>query len=242
MHTVRDLRPDELPLAVDLLVRAFDEDPALRWLVPDDDARRRVAPVLATAWVTYALRWGRVWCTDRVEAVALRRPPGAEHLHAWRLLACGFWRVPFVLGIAGTLRLLRAGAAADARHRAGMPGPHWYCWLLAVHPDHQGEGLSTALVDHTFARADADGVPCWLESTNLRAVRVHRHHGWQVHGAAPVPGTSLQVWTMIRRPARVARQGAKWRAIAASASDTPDFVDIRATKAGRGNEGTASSS
>lgn len=201
MTTVRDLRPEEVPRAADLLARAFDEDPALRWLAPDDDTRRRVAPVLAGCWLAYGLRWGRVWCTDDVAAVAVRRPPGAEHLGLGRLLAVGFWRVPLLLGLAGALRLLRAAVAADARHRAALTGPHWYCWLLAVHPDRQGEGLASALVAHTFARADADGVPCWLESTRPGAVRVHRHHGWQVLGADPIPGTTLPVWTMVRHPA-----------------------------------------
>ncbi len=200
MTTVRDLRPDELLAATRVLVHAFDEDPALRWLLPDDHERARAAPHLARCWLEYGLRYGRVWCTDGVEAVAVRRPPGAEGLDGWGLLRSGGLRAAWALGPAAVLRMLRAGVAADARHADAVQGPHWYCWLLAVAPEHQGKGLAGALVDHTFAAADRDGVPCYLESTNPRSVAVHRHHGWRVVDDGPVPGTALQVWSMVRAP------------------------------------------
>ncbi len=196
---IRDLRPSELPAATRLLVSAFEDDPALRWLLPDPAVRASAAPLLAEGWLRYALRWGRVWCTDGLEAVAVRRPPGAEHLHLWGLIWAGLWRLPLLLGVAGTFRLLAGGAAADARHHAAVQGPHWYCWLLAVHPDHRGRGHAGELVAHTFAQADADGVPCYLESTNPRSVAMHRHHGWRV--AATSRDGGLQVWSMVRAKA-----------------------------------------
>lgn len=198
---VRDLTEADLPAATTVLVRAFDADPALRWLLPDSEHRRTASPVLARCWLRYGMRYGRAWCTDRVEAVAVRRPPGSEDVYAWGLLRSGGLSVLWALGVLGSLRLLLAAFSSDLRHADGVRGSHWYCWLLAVHPDHQGKGHASELVSHTFAHADADRVPCFLEATNPRSVEVHRRHGWRVASFGTLPGTDLAVWGMVRSPA-----------------------------------------
>lgn len=198
---VRDLHPTELDRATEVLVHAFDEDPALRHVLPDAEVRRRVGPRLARAWLTYAMRYGRVFVTDGLEGVALRRPPGQEHLSVWGLIVCGFLPVLWALGPRAVWKLLVAGHVTDARHQAAVSEPHWYCWLLAVDPKHQGEGHGGALIRHTFAQADRQGRLCYLETSSERALSCHRRHGWEVVDAGVVPGTDLMVWNMVRRPA-----------------------------------------
>jgi GNAT superfamily N-acetyltransferase len=206
--TVRDLTEADLDRAVDVLCAAFDDDPALRFLLPDDDTRRAVAPRLARASCRYAMAHGVAWCTDDVDAVALRRPPGAEDLDAWGVVTSGLAALPFLLGPAATWRLARADWETSRRHAAALSEPHWYLWNLAVRPDRQGTGLGSALMAHTFAQADHDGVPCYLETTNPRSLAIHRAHGFDVVAAGPIPGTPLTVWSMVRRARAARRQAA----------------------------------
>lgn len=197
---VRDLQSHEIPAAVRVLEHAFAADPSLLHLLPDPAERAWIGPALAHGWVRYAMGWGRAWCTDGLEGVALRRPPGAEGFDPWGVIASGMWQAPLLLGPAGTTRLVRAAAAMDARHARAVQGPHWYCWLLAVDPARQGGGHGGALMAHTFDRADADGVPCYLETTSERALSVHLAHGYAIVDDDAIPGTDLRVWSLLRRP------------------------------------------
>ena len=53
--------------------------------------------------------------------------------------------------------------------------PHWYLNLLATHPDWQRQGLGSALMDVMFERADADGLPCYLETETPENVAYYMH-------------------------------------------------------------------
>lgn len=197
---VRPLRPTESDVAARRLTLAFDSDPALHWLLPDAEHRAEAAPRIASAYVEYALRHGIVWCTDDLSGVALRRPPGEERLHAHGILTSGLAWLPFHLGWAGTLRLLEVEEKTSRWHEDALGGPHWYLWTIAVDPARQGEGIGSALMRHTFATADADGLPCYLETTHPRALAIHRSHGFEVVHEARIRG-ELPVWSMVR-PAR----------------------------------------
>ena len=54
-----------------------------------------------------------------------------------------------------------------ARVRKDWMGDEKYIYLntLVIHPDHQGHGIGSALLRWVIARTEADGVPCWLNSS-----------------------------------------------------------------------------
>jgi GNAT superfamily N-acetyltransferase len=65
---------------------------------------------------------------------------------------------------------------ADEIHKRIMPDPHWYPVVLGVGPACQGQGIGSALIQPVLKRADADGVPCYLEAvTDLKSSRLPRH-------------------------------------------------------------------
>ena len=49
-----------------------------------------------------------------------------------------------------------------------------------------------------LARANAEGVPCYLEMQNVRNVRFYRKQGFRVVSDGEVPGHGLRVWTKLR--------------------------------------------
>jgi len=201
MSSVRDLREDEIPQATSIIARAFARDPALSFLLPDPSDRLRTGTRMVASWIRYCRGWGAAWCTDGLEGVALRRPPGSPGLHPWGVVASGMVWAPLWLGLAATVRLVRAAVETGRRHATAVRRPHWYLWMIAVAPEAQGHGHGGALMAHTFERADREGVPCFLETTSPRALDIHAAHGFEVAAEGLVPGTDLQVWSMVR-PAR----------------------------------------
>jgi ribosomal protein S18 acetylase RimI-like enzyme len=79
--------------------------------------------------------------------------------------------------------------------------PHWYLALLGTHPDHQGQGLGTAVVAPGIAAADAEGVGCYLESSKEANVPYYERLGFEVIGTYDVDrGSGPRLWLMWRDP------------------------------------------
>lgn len=187
MHVRRATPDDELRLRV-TAVRAFVDDPVMRWLYPDDDVF--FAPggeVLRSAmrgWVGL----GEVWCTDDAVAVAVWIPPGRPEIE--------FETDPRTDGPDPALeeRFAILGPLMEANT---PPEPHWYLQLLATHPDWQRQGLGAALMAAMFERAEAEGLPCYLETETVENVAYYRHHGFDVRSEWDVP-TGPHMWGMYR--------------------------------------------
>lgn len=65
-----------------------------------------------------------------------------------------------------------------ARH---MSGPSWHLDFLARNPDKPPiPGSITAVLKPYLDQAAAAGIPAWLEATNLQAVRVYKHFGFEL--------------------------------------------------------------
>jgi GNAT superfamily N-acetyltransferase len=176
-------------------IRAFVDDPVLRWLYPDDAEfeadRGAVMRIPMLRWVAH----GETWTTEDAVAVAAWVPPGRPEVDvdvgpipdhpAWRLA-----RFDALRGVM---------SANTPRER------HWYLNLLATHPDWQRQGLGGALMSLMFERADRDGLACYLETETPENVAYYRHHGFDIRTEWDVPPDGPHMWGMLRAPAQSAR-------------------------------------
>ena len=67
-------------------------------------------------------------------------------------------------------------------------------------PDHQGQGLASAVMQPVLTRCDAEGVPAYLESTKERNVGFYEGHGFVVRSEEQIPLGGPQLWLMWREP------------------------------------------
>src|SRR6266849_3061500 len=63
-------------------------------------------------------------------------------------------------------------------------------------------GMAGLLIQPTLARADAEGLPCYLETENPRNVPFYQKHGFKVMSEGEVTSCRLHVWSMLREPKR----------------------------------------
>jgi ribosomal protein S18 acetylase RimI-like enzyme len=87
----------------------------------------------------------------------------------------------------------------EPTHERLVPEPHWYLMILGVDPPHQGRGVGGTLIRPTLARADAEGVRCYLETAKERNLAFYRRHGFEVAAEDDVPD-GPHVWMMTREP------------------------------------------
>jgi ribosomal protein S18 acetylase RimI-like enzyme len=94
-----------------------------------------------------------------------------------------------------TLRFLRLDRETRKRH---PHYDHWYLWFLGVDPERQGQGIGSVLLRSLSAKAEASGVPCYLETDKLSSVRIYERHGYVVHSEEVFPNFDLRIWFMNR--------------------------------------------
>lgn len=208
MQVRRATRTDLSQLCV-TAVKAFGEDPVMRWLYPDDDEYFQPGGEIMRPAMIGWIEHNEVWCTDDCAALAVWIQPGRPEAPEGET----------------------AGApppSPELLDRFGIIGPlmsehspvedHWYLQLLATHPDWQRQGHGAALMASKFAESDAEGIPCHLETETLVNVAYYRRHGFDVHaefdiptgdhehrfssfGGDPADEIGPHMWGMLRPPA-----------------------------------------
>lgn len=95
--------------------------------------------------------------------------------------------------------LPRALVTITKMERRHLAEPHLYVPYVGVVPEAQGAGLGTRLLGRTLGRADAAGMPTYLEATSERNAALYQRLGFEHLGAFTVLG-SPPLWPMRRPP------------------------------------------
>jgi ribosomal protein S18 acetylase RimI-like enzyme len=198
-RTIRPIARADLAAAVGALVRAFDDDPAMTWIFPDDQMRRRRLPGFFAATLRgTSLRYEGtevVAAGSAVLGAAIWLPPGTWRPPLWRQLA-GLPAVALRL----RSRLPVASAFYGALVRLHPERPHWYLSGIGTDPPVQGTGVGGALMRSRLVRCDAARQPAYLESSKERNVPFYERHGFRVTGELSIPRGGPTLWLMWREP------------------------------------------
>lgn len=195
-----DVRPataDDIPTLQDVVARAFVTDPVMSWIFRDDETRLdRLRMLMGGALERVFLPHETSYTTADLAGAALWAPPG-------------HWKTPddVVAELAPVMaqsfdaeeldRLLTFFGLMEDEHPADTD--HWYLGVLAADPERQGQGIGTACMRPILERADAEGMPSYLESSNERNVPLYERNGFRVTGIIDMPG-GPSLWLMWREP------------------------------------------
>ncbi len=198
-RSVRAPRRADVPATAAMLARAFDDDPVMIWIFPDDRTRlRRLSAFFAASMRGTSFRHEAteiLLAGGQVLGCGNWLPPGAWRLSGWQQLAT-------LPGYARTLRS-RLGVASVTYSmflRAHPHQPHWYLAGLGTDPPAQGTGVGSELMRSRLARCDAAGLPAHLEASKERNVPFYAGHGFRVTGELRIPDGGPTVWLMWRDP------------------------------------------
>ncbi len=178
--------------ALKTVMLAFSGDPAARTMYPDAVGYLAGFPGFAERFGGKAFELGTAYGTACGGGVALWLPPG-EHVD----------QDPIERHMMATVdpeRLEEMGAGMADMAAYHPEEPHWYLAVLGVDPGKQGKGLGGALLAHTLAQADAEGMPAYLESSNPRNVSLYLRYGFEPLGTIDIGGQPIM--TPMLRPAR----------------------------------------
>lgn len=187
--------------ASEVVARAFHDDPLATWLLPDESKRLDVQRWMAAAELRYALSHGEAYTTaGEVEGIALWIPPGKYPMSLSRLLLAGWILAPLRMGMTTFRRFMNVANCYERLHRRNVPRRHWYLMTLTVDPPRQGQGIGSALVGPVLARADAEGLSCYLETEKEMNLSFYSRHGFEVVVEGDLPNGGPRFWTLKREP------------------------------------------
>lgn len=194
---IERLQPGRLDEASRVLARAFHEDPAWRWVIPDARRRERLLPWLFA--VGFEITVADVWTTTgEVLGAARWLPPGRAPMRIAPALFA-FLATPVRLGSA-TGRFFAYGRAVENLRAQVAPGPHWYLAGIGVDPSRRRSGIGRLLMQPGLDHSRADGVPCALLTNNEANLDFYTAHGFQVVREGRTPEDGPHAWMMRRRP------------------------------------------
>lgn len=156
------------------LVAAFEADAAARALYPADADYARHFPGFVDALGGRAFDAGAVDRDAHDRGAALWIPPGVEPDDE----ALG----TFLEATLPSERLAQFAAGFELQAGLHPLEPHWYLPWIGVRPEAQGMGLGAWLLRRGLARADAEGMPAYLEATNRRNAALYARQGFEVIG------------------------------------------------------------
>ena len=198
---VTHLIANDVTRAGEVLGRAFFDDPMTEYMFPDESARERPNRWLMEKGAVYGLRYGEVYTTSGVDGAAVWLPPGDTDMPMLRMIRAGMAMAPIRIGIRAFRRFIAITDFVEELHHRDMAAKHWYLMLLGVDPDRQGQGIGGVLIEPVVSRADASGLPCYLETMKEINVTFYKKHGFDVVWEGDIPSTGLYLWTMRREPA-----------------------------------------
>lgn len=189
-----------MPKLAAVFADAFVDDPVFCFLRPGrlrQEARLRA--MFAAELELYVLRnGGTLWTTSGYDGAVAELPPDrwempttASGKEALRWLRAFRTRLP---------RAIRVQKTMASRH---IREPHFYVRTVGVRRAMQGRGVGSMLMQQTLGRADAAGLPTYLEASSERSAALYERLGFVHIGVFELPEGGPPVWPM-RRPAKAA--------------------------------------
>jgi GNAT superfamily N-acetyltransferase len=177
--------------AAAVITRAFAADPICRWFIVDEARYQTFFPPFVRAFGGAAFDHGTADVADDFAGVALWLPPGAKPDED----EMGGIAVQAIPPDEQEERF----ALIEQQSAMHPTFPHWYLPLIGVDVTQQGRGYGSALLRYALERADADGVPAYLEATTRQNRKLYERHGFEPIGVIQ-HGSSPPMWPMIRKP------------------------------------------
>jgi ribosomal protein S18 acetylase RimI-like enzyme len=178
-----------------VLARAFQDDPAWGWVLPN--ARRRAALLPWLFQTGFEVADAEVWATaGEIRGVARWLPPGRPNVHVGPMLRA-LVATPLRVREA-TSRFLAYGRAVEAMRAEAVPEPHWYLAGIGVDPPYRRTGIGSALPGPGLGAADAASLPCALLTNSEENLAFYASRGFEVVREGHTPEGGPRAWMMRR--------------------------------------------
>ena len=182
-----------------LIAKAMHDDPLHIHLVPSEEQRKKILPILFRLIAKFGIYQGRLFSTSEdLEGVAIWLTPKDKMFSGFLDLLSEGASLFAKAGIKIMARMIRYSHYARKLHKRHGSFAHWYLALLAVDPLHQRQKYASSLVRPVLAFLDIEKLPCYLETHSAKNAAIYQHYGFRIVEVGKIPGSSITQWSMVR--------------------------------------------
>ena len=194
------LHKSQIKPAAEVLTRAFQDYPALRYRFPDETEMSKRAPYFFQYLLSYGVRYGEIYATSpNLEGIAIWLSSDNYPMTFWRVIRSVPLSILSSLNRGGeSKRMKHFGAYIESMHMRHTPFKHWFLHAIGVEPQFQGNGYAGKLLRSMLARIDEEGLPSYTETMLEKNVQLYEHFGFRAAEKATIPGTNYNLWAMLR--------------------------------------------
>lgn len=199
MTTIRPATAADRGLLASSLASAFSEDPLFTWMAGAGPGKP-LEPKMRLMFGAFLKRdLGRpdhlVFMSNDGSGAAIWKAPTK-----WKMPTGDLVRsMPAMLRAFGT-RMPKMVTAINAIEKVHPKEEHYYLEGLGTRKDLQSTGVGSAVIGHMLERCDAEGLPAYLESSNVKNVPFYARHGFEATGVIDVGEGAPTVTAMWREP------------------------------------------
>jgi ribosomal protein S18 acetylase RimI-like enzyme len=195
--SIRKIERDDLDRVVELLTRAFDDDPVANFFAKQDARRvERIGRSMRMNLEQLTFPFGETYVSEGFEGAALWNAPNQRPHGLWNDLRL----IPGLFAMTGAARFPAVMSAVSRVEKLHPKEPHYYLFVIGVDPAYQGQGISRQLVAPVLERCDREGMPAYLESSKESNIPIYERFGFRVTGEIPLTKGGPMLWPMWRDP------------------------------------------
>jgi ribosomal protein S18 acetylase RimI-like enzyme len=198
------LLPQQREQAAAVATKAFLDDIVYSYIFTDVEERERCLRRYLSAFFGFARHYGETYTLPGVEGVACWLSPWKTKPVLWQVIRTSFAlpRVTLSFQKESRNRMVALASVQNQVHSRAIRGRHWQLAVLVVDPMHQHQGIGSQLIQPVLRQADAEGLPCYLDTDTESNVRFYEHFGFTVVSEGEVSGHPIKIWAMVRPPER----------------------------------------
>ena len=187
--------------SVDVLTRAFWDDPLNAYFYPDETKRKRFLPIFFEYRLKQGLQYGEIFTTsEEVEGIAIWKPSKTIDSTLWREFRSGGFKMLRIFGRTLINSMMKVNEFSSKRRMKYAIDPYIHLGPFAVDPEKQGQGFASKLIRPMLAHLDENKMHSYLEAQSESNVSLYEHYGFEVLAEGVVPDTDIPHWDMMRPP------------------------------------------
>ena len=194
------LSKSDIEPAVDLLTRAFWDDPLCVQFFPNEE-RKKLLSIFFEFRLKLPFQDGEVYATSsRLEGLAVWQHSSTVEGTLWKHLRAGGLGFYRKMGRTLINQMMKMDQFTSQRRKKYAVTPYMHLSLVAVSPELQGQGHTSKLIRPMLERLDRLELPCYLEAQLEDNVSIYEHYGFEVLAKGNVPIADIPHWDMMRFP------------------------------------------
>ncbi|MFW9873594.1 MAG: GNAT family N-acetyltransferase [Candidatus Thorarchaeota archaeon] len=197
------LTPDHVKEACKVAGSAFQDDPIMVYVYPDEKERKQKAQYGFYMIYNYGMKYGLTYATSKnLEGITIWLPPSKVYPSTWAMMRLGgFYAMRKVgLKLKAMKRSMTVFKYEEERHKEHVPHDHWYFQNIAVKPEEQGKGYGGLLIRTLLKTIESDELPIYVETNTEKSVSIYQKYGFEILEHCIIPETPVPLWCMLRKP------------------------------------------